>query len=136
MTDKDKARRTRMRFEIETAISNGGSAEDLEKAVDRIIAIHEANKPKPEPVAYRWWNQGCNCDECDQYFYSEDPDFISKNREPLYTTPPTREPLSEDFLLRLAEECTTQFFNGVHQNATIHFARAVEQAHGIGVTND
>lgn len=50
-----------------------------------------------------------------------------------YTTPPTREPLSEDFLLRLADECTTQFFNGVHQNATIHFARAVEQAHGIGV---
>lgn len=106
------------------------------RVMKRIIELHEANKPKPEPVAYRWWNQGCNCDECDQYFYSEDPDFISKNREPLYTTPPTREPFSEEFLMALAEECTAQFFNGVHQNATIHFARAVEQAHGIGTSHE
>lgn len=110
------------------------SMQSFELMIKRIIEIHEANKPKPEPVAYRWWNQGCNCDDCDQYFYSEDPDFISKNREPLYTTLPTREPLSEEFLMALAEECTAQFFNGVHQNATIHFARLVEQAHGIGVT--
>ena len=100
--------------------------------IKRIISLHDQSKPKPEPVAYRWWNQGCNCDECDQYFYSEDPDFISKNREPLYAALPTREPLSEEFLMALAEECTAQFFNGVHQNATIHFARAVEKAHGIG----
>lgn len=50
------------------------------------------------------------------------------------SAPPTREPLSEELLMALAEECTAQFFNGVHQNATIHFARAIEQAHGIGVT--
>ena len=47
-----------------------------------------------------------------------------------------REPLSEDVLMSIAEECTSQFFNGVHQNATIHFARVIEQTHGIGVTND
>lgn len=106
------------------------------EAVDRIIELHEANKPKPEPVAYRWWNQGCNCDECDQYFYSEDPDFISKNREPLYTAPPTREPLSEDKLDELINSCSVRYNQDVYvfDNSydLIQFARAVEQAHGIG----
>ena len=46
------------------------------------------------------------------------------------------EPLSDAALMALAEECTTQFFNGVHQNATIHFARAIEQAHGIGIPHE
>ncbi len=59
-----------------------------------------------------------------------------KHGQSLYTTPPTRKPLSDDVLMSIAEECTTQFFNGVHQNATIHFARAVEQAHGIGTSHD
>lgn len=85
--------------------------------------LHEQSKPKPEPFGYfKVTHAGIiDCNKTD------------KGSFPLYKELPTREPLSEELLMALAEECTTQFFNGVHQNATIHFARAVEKAHGIGV---
>lgn len=112
------------------------SMQSFELMIKRIIELHEANKPKPEPVAYRWWNQGCNCDECDQYFYSEDPDFISKNREPLYTTPPTREPLNETIIECIGYKYGFGTLEGSieftwYNSETIDFARGIEQAHGI-----
>ena len=125
MTDKDKARRTRMRFEIETAISNGSSAEDLEKAVDRIIAIHEANKLKP--VA------GCRIDN--GRVVAVDWDGVNDNcPTPLYTTPPTRELLSEETIYELAEVFGEFAYGDAQGHKRIGFARAIEQAHGIGVT--
>lgn len=90
-----------------------------------LIELHEQSKPKPKPVGYGLVIKGV--------LHATKDEAGSVGFVPLYTNPPTREPLSEDFLMNLAEECTAQFFNGVHQNATIHFARAVEQAHGIGV---
>lgn len=45
----------------------------------------------------------------------------------LYTTPPTREPLSEDEIRRLWK-------NGTNVETIVEFARLIEQAHGIGVS--
>ena len=106
-------------------VANGNLA-DMRKALE----AYEQSKPKPEPVGYVK-TVGGYPDESEHR-----AEWVVKYRElkdgqPLYTTPPTQEPLSEDFLMKLAEDCTAQFFNGVHQNATIHFARAIEQAHGI-----
>lgn len=98
-------------------------------AMRKALEAYEQSKPKPEPYRYISKNTG----EC--VLPHELPDDLKINGRwlPLYTTPPTRDPLSEEFLMALAEECTAQFFNGVRQNATIHFARAVEKDHGIGV---
>lgn len=97
----------------------------------------EANKSKPEPVGYLYPSEYAkavkNESFCKMFVVPvTNMDTGEKSSMALYTVPPTREPLSEEFLMALAEECTAQFFNGVHQNATIHFARAVEKAHGIG----
>lgn len=93
------------------------------------LELHEQSKPKLVPVA------GCRIEN--DKVIAVDWDGVTDNcPTPLYTAPPTRAPLSDDFLINLAEECTAQFFNGVHQNATIHFARAVEKAHGIGTSHE
>ena len=96
--------------------------------VFNIIELHEQSKPKPEPVGYAWI--------IGEQIQKLADVKLNNSFVPLYTTPPTQKPLSEEFLMALAEECTAQFFNGVHQNATIHFARAVEQAHGIGTSHE
>ena len=132
ITDKEKARRTRMRFEIETAISNGGSAKDLEEAVDRIIAIHEANKPKSEPVAVVEYSDYQTVaamigDVPKKVAVRELFEGALVKGSFLYSAPPIREPLSEDDLLNIVEQCTVR-----PQVSHILVARAVEQAHGIG----
>ena len=45
---------------------------------------------------------------------------------PLYTTPPQRKPLTDDEILLISAECAAS-----HQHTDIHFARAIEAAHGI-----
>lgn len=55
-----------------------------------------------------------------------------KEGQPLYTTPPTREPLSIDKIKLL--DCDSRDESGIFD--TLSFARAVEQAHGIGSTNE
>lgn len=160
ITDREKSMRTRMRFEIETAISNGGSTKDLEKAVDRIIELHEANKPKPEPVdlGEEWTpciklpvivhvrkqrhgeqhvstREGITPIKPDDLImrgvlgeeYPISSDIFIKTYT-LDTTPPTREPLSEEEIEKLVPwqgDPKDPFFN------RIEFARAIEQAHGI-----
>ena len=127
---------------------SGEYVDNVDYVIRSIIELHEQSKPKPEPVAWMVWNvcQPINAflSEEQAIAYAQNKqrhsdlsgDFNSYRVAPLYTTPPTREPFSEEFLMALAEECTAQFFNGVHQNATIHFARAVEQAHGIGTSHE
>ena len=85
-----------------------------------LIELHEANKPKPEP--YGWWSDwyGDWCNEDD------------KGAFPLYTTPPTRKPLSEDVIVDVYENSGyKQTLRPQDRFAVMSFARAIEQAHGI-----
>lgn len=47
--------------------------------------------------------------------------------QPLYTTPPQRKPLTDEEIILIVAECAAS-----HQHTDIHFARAIERAHGIG----
>ena len=92
-----------------------------DELIKRIIELHKANKPKTEP--YGWWSDryGDWCNEDD------------KGAFPLYTTPPTREPLSEDVIVDAYENSGyKQTLRPQDRFAVMAFARAIEQAHGIG----
>jgi hypothetical protein len=78
---------------------------------------------QPEPVAWQWLNTA--------HFRKKLPKDAEKNAwNPLYTTPPKREPLTDEQILEVARN----HYNP-HQRAEISFARAIEQAHGIGEKN-
>ncbi len=49
-----------------------------------------------------------------------------KDESMLYTTPPQRKPLSDEEIILIVAECAAS-----HQHTDIHFARAIERAHGI-----
>ena len=124
---------------IEGFERSGNYAEDVAK---RIIELHEQSKPKPEPVVWVVWNGwkpvGVTLDEEKAITYAQSKqqhsdlsgDFNAYRVAPFYTTPPTREPLSEEEIEKLVPwqgDSKDPFFN------RIEFARAIEQAHGIGV---
>ena len=111
-----------MRQTLSDYRSKHGTMTDNELC-SRIIETHEANKPKPEPVGYAWVVNNRVKVIADTEL---DSGFI-----PLYTTPPTRKPLSDNELLRIFEKMPS---TGMGYYTT--FARAIEQAHGIGATND
>ena len=46
--------------------------------------------------------------------------------QPLYTTPPQRKPLTDEEIILIVAECASS-----HQHTDIHFAKAIEAAHGI-----
>ena len=46
--------------------------------------------------------------------------------QPLYTNPPQRKPLTDEEIILIVAECASS-----HQHTDIHFARAIERAHGI-----
>ena len=113
-------------------------------AIERIIELHEVNKPKPEPVVWVVWNGwkpvGVTLDEEKAITYAQSKqlhsdlsgDFNAYRVAPLYTKPPTpkREPLSD-------EQLATIITNAYRYDYTHYdLARAIEQAHGIGATND
>lgn len=92
-----------------------------------IIRLHEANKPKPEPVAWAM----CRFEhifETKEWAekYREDWNMRDEPITPIYTTPPTREPLSDDDIWRIYDE-------GDNVSSSLEFARSIEKAHGIGV---
>ena len=45
---------------------------------------------------------------------------------PLYDSPPQRKPLTDEEIILIVAECAAS-----HQHTDIHFARAIERAHGI-----
>ena len=49
-----------------------------------------------------------------------------KDESMLYTTPPQRKPLTDEEIILIVAECASS-----HQHTDIHFARAIEAAHGI-----
>ena len=54
------------------------------------------------------------------------PRVIYSKPQPLYTTPPHRKPLTDEEIILIVAECAAS-----HQHTDIHFARAIERAHGI-----
>lgn len=98
-----------------------GNMTDMRKALE----AYEQSKPKPEP--YGWWSDRygdwCNKDD--------------KGAFPLYTTSPTREPLSEDVIVDVYENSGyKQTLRPQDRFAVMSFARAIEQTHRIGATSD
>ena len=90
-----------------------------DETIRRIIELHEQSKP--EPVGYAWIVGG--------QIQKLSDTKLNDSFIPLYTTPPTREPLSE-------HEVNNIVFNLSKGSTLFDFARLIEQAHGIGATND
>ena len=89
-----------------------------------ITAIKEAlAQPEQEPVAilHRYPSK---CRMTVEY-----TDEITEVREgswPLYTISPQSKPLTDEEIILIVAECAAS-----HQHTDIHFARAIERAHGI-----
>ena len=92
------------------------TAEQHDRKMDRL---------EQEPVAWAendgegnvlWDRESC---------FSDDPEWLD-NPMPLYTTPPQRLPLTDEEIILIVAECASS-----HQHTDIHFARAIERAHGI-----
>lgn len=97
------------------------------RMIAALIELHEANKPKPEPVGYtsekelRLLSMGYR-----SYVWPDNEE--DGCNIPIYTNPPTREPLSEDEINDIIEDVLPHGTMG-------DLVRAIEQANGIGVTN-
>ena len=84
--------------------------------------IHELEtqlaQPEQEPVAWIY-SQGAAKVVSMNY-------VAGVRASPLYTTPPQRKPLTDEEIILIVAECAAS-----HQHTDIHFARAIERAHGI-----
>ncbi len=127
-------------------------AVEADKKIQRIIELHEQTKPRPEPVGFRvefYTNSKIFLTALLDYVeivkvMKDNPFFnvhevayhVLENEdkglfiEPLYTTPPTREPLSQSDLGIFIGEFL--MIEKPLKNLS-HFARIIEKAHGIGV---
>ena len=96
------------------------------KSDKAITAIKEAlAQPEQEPVTWRYkivdvfgrpaWT-----------LKTPKSDTRVLESQPLYTTPPQRKPLTDEEIILIVAECAAS-----HQHTDIHFARAIERAHGI-----
>lgn len=99
------------------------------------IELHEANKPKHEPIGYVYpseYDEALRRESFCKMFVIPvtNMDTGEESSIPLYTTPPTRKPLSDTQLHRFADECTPNTETGSLNYKC--FARLIEQAHGIG----
>ena len=97
-----------------------------DRAKEAITAIKEAlAQPEQEPVTWRYkivdvfgrpaWT-----------LKTPKSDTRVLESQPLYTTPPQRKPLSDEEIILIVADCASS-----HQHTDIHFARAIERAHGI-----
>jgi hypothetical protein len=96
--------------------------EAWKKAITALrFAIEQAEKQ--EPVAWQWLDSGT--------FRKSLPASAEPGAwRALYTTPPQRQPLTEEEISNAWNSAVrTASFEG---NATKHFARAIERKHGIG----
>ena len=88
-------------------------------------------EPEPEPVAWRYKLPSGKL----WHFTPHGPHEISKRglgMQPLYTTPPTRRPLTDDEISAAwAEVMLFPQRNKTHMDLARSFARAIEAAHGI-----
>jgi hypothetical protein len=107
----DQVMLIRLHHEIETLL---GEVEEL------------LEQPEQEPVAYVY-----AYDYLDSLYYATDKDVadyprISRDGKPLYSSPPTREPLSDEEMRAIWKE-------GIRGEIPfVEIGRAIEKAHGIG----
>ena len=87
------------------------------------MAANLLEQPKQEPVAWRW---GVPKLKTGDYEWRYSLNKTRPNAIPLYTTPPQRKPLTDEEIILIVAECASS-----HQHTDIHFARAIEAAHGI-----
>ena len=103
--------------------------QDAKKREKAITAIKEAlAQPEQEPVAWVHHLTFKNLNSFERSRYST---TLAKKQTdacciPLYTTPPQRKPLTDEEIILIVAECAAS-----HQHTDIHFARAIERAHGI-----
>ena len=98
---------------------------DINK-VEKILAQPEhtvGTNDMVEPVAWMWTNK-------EGHIFFENRGNPDHNWIPLYTSPPTREPLSKEQYMKFF----TDTYDSV--NPITDFVRAIEAAHGIGVDNN
>ncbi len=94
---------------------------------------------EPEPVAWMYVNKDGECEQIEHIEFEAIPDDPSIT--PLYTTPPKREPLTDEVIEDEWERITGHsIFGGdraegramyISPNEVAEFARAIEAAHGI-----
>ena len=82
----------------------------------KALEAYEASRPKPEPIGYGLVIKGV--------LHATKDEAGSVGFVPLYTAPPTREPLSDDDIWRICDESDKV-------SDVLDLARAIEQAHGI-----
>ena len=102
---------------------------DCQCAIDATLA-----QPEQEPVAWRAPNWGHGADEW-VYRDFDDPVLIadgkpSPNNEALYTTPPQRNPLTDEQRIKIVKDNTVQGYHGDYFDAW-GIIDDVEAAHGI-----
>jgi hypothetical protein len=95
--------------------------------VFKIIGLHEANKPKPEPVAYKVCNPaGCILVESKRQAEKLSSEYGDDTYQALYTAPPLQESLA------LAQ--INVIVNDMMPHLTIlDLVRTIEHAHGIRI---
>jgi len=97
-----------------------------QKQLQAITAIKEAlAQPEQEPVAWRTYT-GRGYYIIDATLEEAQKNWPDREHQPLYTTPPQRKPLTDEEIVLVVAECAAS-----HQHTDIHFARAIEAAHGI-----
>jgi hypothetical protein len=78
-------------------------------------------QPEQEPVAWRW-KERINSDFDSWVITSSEPPPYAVEKQPLYTAPPQRKPLTDEQISRIW---------GSYLSRGLEFARAIEAAHGI-----
>jgi hypothetical protein len=97
-----------------------GETHLLEPAHDALIEA--VTQPKQEPYCYTYTENG-------EEYFAPPTAYVPDNATPLYTTPPQRQPLTNEEIAEVAERMeatdeTSSFWR--------EFAQAIEAAHGIG----
>lgn len=105
------------------------SMQSFELMIKRIIELHEQRKPKPGPVGFISFKHGGWLVKPHE---AERMNNIDADFRPLYTTPPTREPLSEDE----SWEMWANVKSGPVSKAVHEFVRTIEKYHGIGTPHE
>jgi hypothetical protein len=120
---------------LEEAWYHVGTFQPTEKAIDLYdearTAIKEAlAQPEQKPVAWMFQHEETGrmmfveTQQLEWGFEKGNPRL--KKIRPVYTTPPQRKPLTYEEIILIVAECAAS-----HQHTDIHFARAIERAHGI-----
>ena len=103
-------------------------ADKANAGIDQAItAIKAALEAKDEPEYYGLTKDHLWMSISKEHYDRLKPEF----RMACYTTPPQRKPLTDEEIVLIVAECAAS-----HQHTDIHFARAIEAAHGIKEKNN